>query len=154
MNNDITVLNKFGNKLPNTNKRKANYFVSNDNAYWINSNTIKLKHNIFDKKYKRRITKSEGRKCYICGKEIPLSEHATVDHVRSVADGGSNARRNLRCCCLRCNSDKNRLSLDAYIKKIEANRKDYSYISDKQLNELKFQAKNLEPVRKEKKECL
>lgn len=150
MENNVTVLSKEGKKLPNTNIRKANYFIDNNNAYWVDDNVIMLKHNVFDKTYKRRIIKSENRKCYLCGRRIPISENATIDHVRSIADGGSNSRKNLRCCCKRCNSDKNRLSLDSYIKKIENNRNKYKYITDKQLLDLKFYALNIEPVRKGK----
>lgn len=148
MENNIKVLSKNGKLLPNTNKRKASYFVSNNNAYWVEETTIKLKNPVFDKTYKRKIINAEFRTCYICGRKIPLNEYPTVDHVRSVADGGSNHRDNLRCCCIRCNDDKQRRSLDDYVIYIDKNRKKYKYISDKQLNELKFHSKNIEPRRK------
>ena len=147
---NVKVISNNGKPLPNTNMKKAMYFISNDNAYWLDEHIIQLKNPVFDKAYKTRIISEEFRTCYICGRKIPKNENATIDHVRSVADGGSNHRDNLRCCCLRCNSDKQRLSLDKYLEVICANRKKYRYISDKQLVELKIHSKNLEPIRKGK----
>lgn len=143
MENDINVLSSHGSKLPNTNEKKAALLIKNNNAVWINSRTIQLKNRVFDKRYKKFIVKDERRVCYICLKKIPKDEFATVDHVISISDGGSNSRENLRCCCKRCNSDKNRLSLDKYLKKIDSKRHLYKYISDKQLIDLKFYSKKV-----------
>ena len=60
----------------------------------------------------------------------------TIDHVIPKKFGGKDEEWNLRCCCFRCNKDKGCRSIREYFKYIHANRKDYLYITDYQLNQL------------------
>ncbi len=48
----------------------------------------------------------DGYKCRYCAKQLTLFT-ATLDHIKSVSDGGDNSFQNLVTACLGCNSQKN-----------------------------------------------
>lgn len=63
---------------------------------------------------KKLYESSEG-KCYYCGKKFSKnfkfsSEKFTFDHAIPISKGGTNDVKNLRVCCLHCNSQKNNMS--------------------------------------------
>ena len=88
------------------------------------------------KKLKRRATKAKAVyvpfsrweiykrdkfRCYICGVEVVSGgrnnnwRQATLDHVVPLHRGGHHAEYNLRCCCRRCNSKKNKRLLTEHL---------------------------------------
>ena len=64
---------------------------------------------------KHRIWKRDKYICYICLKKIPKSEigkddsQLTVDHIKPLFLGGTNALVNLATCCRKCNLAKGRI---------------------------------------------
>jgi len=53
-----------------------------------------------------KIYERDGYQCQYCGNQLTRFT-ATLDHVRSVKDGGDNGFENLLTACLKCNSKKN-----------------------------------------------
>jgi 5-methylcytosine-specific restriction endonuclease McrA len=51
------------------------------------------------------IIERDGAACYLCGRELSLSE-ATLEHVIPIARGGSHTADNLRIACMFCNQRK------------------------------------------------
>lgn len=63
----------------------------------------------------RNLIERDGNRCYICGKEMNLSDrrwgnygpdYPTVDHIRPLSKGGKNDLDNVRICCGLCNLRK------------------------------------------------
>lgn len=54
-----------------------------------------------------KVYERDGYKCRYCEKQLTRFT-ATLDHVRSVAEGGDNSFDNLVTACLTCNSQKHR----------------------------------------------
>lgn len=52
-----------------------------------------------------RLLIRDGFECYLCGCRLTV-EWSSVDHVIPRSRGGSNADRNLKSCCRRCNKRK------------------------------------------------
>lgn len=58
------------------------------------------------------VMQRDGWACYICGVDTSLISDpfdpasATVDHVIALSNGGEHSMRNVRRCCLGCNSSK------------------------------------------------
>lgn len=73
-----------------------------------------------------------GWACYICGNACNPDDfvqivgapfknlgptYPTLDHVEPIADGGAHEPANARLACLRCNTTKGRLPLDACVRR-------------------------------------
>ena len=107
-------------------------------AIRLNATTIRLTQRTKERQeFKHRIIEDSHRICYICGRQIPYNETATIDHVipRS-RDGRADIFSNMRCCCTRCNNDKANMTISEYVRKIVENRVEYDYISNAQLKRL------------------
>jgi len=59
------------------------------------------------------ICERDGWKCYLCGIETPKYLRGThkdnapeIDHIISLANGGSHTKDNVACSCRRCNNKK------------------------------------------------
>jgi 5-methylcytosine-specific restriction endonuclease McrA len=67
------------------------------------------------------ILRENGGSCYLCGvltdgsldSNDPI--YPTVDHVVPLASGGTHTEDNARCCCRRCNTRKNDLSVSEFL---------------------------------------
>ena len=54
----------------------------------------------------------QGRKCHLCGGEIYRISQATLDHIVTVSDGGSDELDNLSLAHGPCNMERGDLSMD------------------------------------------
>ncbi len=134
----IAVINSKGLYLSHCTWKKASVLLHTGRAIRINATTIKLKQTKQERRENmRNIISESNRVCYICGKQIPEDERATIDHV--VPRSKSNMAEsydNMLCCCERCNLDKqNRMPRD-YILHILDNRDKYDYLSDERIEYL------------------
>lgn len=128
---DIKVFNKRGKELAPTSRVIAKTLVAREKAVWIKegeSLTLLSTKSDF-KKLRKRVISEEKRKCYICGETILEDEPATIDHVDPKSRYGKDNRKNLRCCCKRCNDDKGNTGFLEYCNEIFKNKKVYSYIN-------------------------
>lgn len=139
----VEVISKHGERLNDTNAQVATSLVARDRAEWIiYHKKIKIIRNKQDwKTLKRLVIKDENRLCYICGEFIPENEPATVDHVIPRSKYGKDERKNLHCCCKRCNDDKVDMTLYEYylhVKKAkEIDPNSYNYLDvDKMITEV------------------
>ena len=70
------------------------------------------------KKMKRK--KGRARNCFYCGCHLH-NKNKTIDHVKPIAEGGTNEGHNLVICCKDCNEAKGDMSLVEFQKmKFEA----------------------------------
>lgn len=53
----------------------------------------------------------DGMDCAYCGASVEDGATLTLDHVRPVSKGGTNATSNLVTCCSRCNSSRGNRSV-------------------------------------------
>ncbi|MBN2602060.1 MAG: HNH endonuclease [Candidatus Marinimicrobia bacterium] len=61
--------------------------------------------------------------CYYCGKQFPRDE-LTMDHIVSVARGGTSTKGNIVPCCKQCNNDKKYLTpVEMLMKKVSSVQK-------------------------------
>lgn len=71
--------------------------------------------------YKKRditcLQKAQGDACYYCGKSISDGFH--IDHLESLARGGSNAFANIMLACASCNMDKGSLDERLFWRRLE-----------------------------------
>ncbi|MDB8574481.1 HNH endonuclease [Turicibacter sanguinis] len=135
---NILVIGKNNCFLSKTTRERAQKIVDRGRAKWIGSNRILLLITYSEqRKIQRRIKENSGRICYICGEKVVVDNLITIDHVIPKKFGGKDEEWNLRCCCFRCNKDKGCQSIGKYLEHINANRKDYLYITDNKLNELR-----------------
>jgi hypothetical protein len=140
----ITVYDKNGKRLAACTKKRAEKLVARQSAYWIGENQIKLLVNQNDrKKMRKEIIAEANRTCYICGVYIPENEYPTLDHVVARAQYGVEAKKNLKCCCKRCNNDKADKPLIEYVEHIKGHVEAYPWISPERLILLEELAKNL-----------
>lgn len=124
-------------------KDRMFHLLSSNEAIRLNSSCIRMKPFRHEEiKMKHRIIREAKRICYICRRRIPKGETATVDHVvpRSKSSR-ADVYENMRCCCLRCNNDKDDMYLSDYVEYMAHHRDYYSYVSDKQLYYLQEFAK-------------
>lgn len=141
-NIDVEVISKHGERLSNTNAQVATSLVARDRAEWvIYLKKIKIIRNKQDwKTLKRLVIKDEDRLCYICGEFIPENEAATVDHIIPRSKYGKDERKNLHCCCKRCNDDKENMTLYEYYLHVksskEKNKNSYKYLDSDKLKEV------------------
>lgn len=117
---------------------RALRMLQSGRAVRINATTIKLVQNKKERQeLKHKIIDDSNRICYICGRQIPRNEIATIDHVIPLSrDKRADVFQNMRCCCEHCNNDKSNRTITEYVSKILENRSDYDYISNAQLNRL------------------
>ena len=132
MEKNIKVLSKNNKYLSPTTDKLAKLLIKRKKAIRIDDSTIKL---TYDKKelrdLQRQVIAEENRICYICGKKIPQTERATVDHVIPKNRYGEDKRENLHCCCQRCNVDKGNMTIKEYYQYIKLSKlrgKKYKYI--------------------------
>jgi len=127
----VDVVDKSNKPLSPTNLLVARTLVNRERAIWVGKNKIKLIKTKQDWiKLKNKVIEEEYRMCYICGDFIPITEHATVDHINPRSKYGKDERENLHCCCKRCNDDKSNMTLDEYYEhvkreKMKHNKYDY-----------------------------
>ena len=127
----VDVVDKSNKPLSPTNLLVARTLVNRERAIWVGKNKIKLIKTKQDWiKLKNKVIEEEYRMCYICGEFIPITEHATVDHINPRSKYGKDERENLHCCCKRCNDDKSNMTLDEYyehvkLEKMKHNKYDY-----------------------------
>lgn len=136
---NIKVFNTREKELAPTSLRIAKTLVARDKAVWIEegkSLTLLYTKSEF-KKLKKQVIEEEGRRCYICGEKIDITEAATIDHVYPKSRYGKDSRDNLRCCCKKCNDDKGNMNFYQYYNHIMANIENYSYIDFENLEKEK-----------------
>lgn len=142
----IAVFDNDGLYLSHCTYERARKLIKERKAFYIGISTIKL---VTGKKQKLRekhmVIKEDRRVCYICTEHIPENKQATVDHVIPKSrDKFADIKMNMRCCCERCNNDKNDRTLYEYVKYMKRNRYKYPYISRKRLDYLEKYAKQHE----------
>lgn len=117
---------------------RALRMLQSKKAVKLNATTIRLTQRAKERQdFKRRIIEDSNRICYICGRRIPYSETATIDHVVPKSrDGRADVFSNMRCCCVRCNNDKANMTISEYVNKILDDRVAYDYIPNAQLSKL------------------
>ena len=136
---EVLVTDRFEKFLSYTTKERAKRLVSSGRAIWVERNHIKLLINYKEQlKIQRQVGKEAGRVCYICGENIQAGDLVTVDHVIPKSIGGKDEAWNLRCCCYRCNKDKDSEPIRGYVRRIKRHRKEYDYISPQQLEQLEL----------------
>ena len=59
---------------------------------------------------------ADGR-CVLCGRKIKYDD-MTIDHIKPLALGGTNAVENLQCTCRTCNSFKDKMLPDTFFDRI------------------------------------
>ena len=136
----IAVFGPDNRYLSHCTEKRATSLLNSQRATRVNATTIKL---MYTKKgwtnVKHELIKKSQRICYICNEAIPEDEIATIDHiVPSCRSTQANTYSNLRCCCERCNHDKDSRKLSEYVRYIQKNRDKYDYISDKRLIQLEL----------------
>lgn len=126
----VDVFNKNNKQLPATNLLVAYRLTLRKKAIWIKQDESILLLNPAGsfQKYKNQIIKKEKRICYICLRKIDEEESASIDHVNPKQFNGTNNRKNLRCCCERCNNDKGNMNMETYYNHINDNIVKYDYL--------------------------
>lgn len=132
----ILVLSPEGFPISHCTEERADVLLVNKRASRINDTTIRIKETKQERKKKMKdIIKESGRKCYICGEIIPDDEPPTIDHIIPKSrDKYADVYENMRCCCSRCNNDKENRKPVEYIKHILKHRSKYDYLSEDRLN--------------------
>jgi 5-methylcytosine-specific restriction endonuclease McrA len=126
--------------------KRALGLLESGRATRLNATTVKLKDTKKERTRKKHcIIADSERICYICNKQIPDDEIATIDHiVPKSRNRRADTYDNMRCCCSHCNNDKGNMTLSEYVNHMKKNRKDYIYISDIRLEYLRIFSKNYE----------
>lgn len=124
----IEVVDKYNKPLAPTNALVARTLVRREKAVWlVKYKKIKLIKTKEDWKIiKAKVVEEEKRICYICQEAIPESIPATVDHVNPKSRFGKDDRKNLRCCCKRCNDLKANRNIHEFYDFVL--QKDYDFI--------------------------
>ena len=120
MERKINVVDKLGNKLAPCTEKVAWVLISRQRAIRIDDNTIKI---VLTKEDIRRIKKQaiarDNRICHYCGKQIPLDEPATADHItpKIIKNGksGFDTIDNFVCACFDCNNHKDKMAYEDYV---------------------------------------
>lgn len=131
----IAVLGPDNVYLSHCTWKRALSLMQSGKAIRLNATTIRLKQTKKQRvETKHRIIEQEKRICYICNQWIPEDERATIDHIIPKSrDKRADIPVNMRCCCVRCNNDKDNRTLLEYVKYMKENRDLYDYISNKRL---------------------
>lgn len=139
MKKTIAVFGPDNNYLSHCTWSRALGLLESGRAIRLDATTVKLKQTKKERiKQKHNIIADSKRICYICNTRIPNDETATIDHiVPKSRDKRADTYDNMRCCCKRCNNDKDNMTLSEYVRHILKNREMYEYISDKRLEYLK-----------------
>lgn len=135
----IMVLNPMGNFMSYCTLERAEILLDSERADKIKTGIIRLKETKRTRKNrKKKIIQESERRCYICGKIIPINDSATIDHVipKSI-NRLADVYENMKCCCERCNKDKRNMTPNDYIIHILQNRNKYEYLSDNRIAYLK-----------------
>jgi hypothetical protein len=142
----IAVFDNDGRYLSHCTYERAKKLRNENKATFIGVGMIKLTSGRMAKlKEKHRVIEEDNRICYICNKIISIKKQATVDHVIPKSrDEFADIKMNERCCCVRCNNDKDCMTLSEYVKHIRRNRSTYPYLSEKRLTYLEQYAKQHE----------
>lgn len=61
------------------------------------------------------VLRRDRYRCRYCKMTLPPTR-LTIDHLTPLSKGGSNANGNLVACCQDCNSDKDSLTFDEYMR--------------------------------------
>lgn len=120
MEKTVNVVDKLGNQLAPCTEKVAWVLVSRHRAIKIDDNTIKI---VLTKEDIRRIKKQaiarDNRICHYCGRQIPLSEPATADHItpKIIKNGksGFDTIDNFVCACFECNNHKDNTPYEDYV---------------------------------------
>ena len=142
----ITVLSPDGIYLSRCTWIRALGLLESERAIRLNATTVKLKQTKKERTIKKHsIIADSERICYICNKQIPDDEIATIDHiVPKSRDRRADSYDNMRCCCSHCNNDKGNMTLSEYVQHISNNRRLYDYISNERLEYLHKFSKSYE----------
>ena len=134
----IAVLGPDGIYLSHCTWIRALGLLESGRAIRLNATTVKLKQTKKERTIKKHsIIADSKRICYICNKQIPDDEIATIDHiVPKSRDRRADSYDNMKCCCSHCNNDKGNMTLSEYVQHILKHRKLYDYISDERLEYL------------------
>ena len=72
------------------------------------------------------LSESQNHRCCYCGQrteyQTGCDNTATIDHIITRSDRGSNSRDNLVMCCYRCNQDKGNKGPRRYLKEIASGK--------------------------------
>ncbi len=60
----------------------------------------------FDKDFRKKLFKDQGKCCQICKDVIKMSDNWEIDHIKALANGGSNDVSNLQVLCKGCHHNK------------------------------------------------
>lgn len=145
-NKNIKVVTKNFYVLSPTSLQVAETLIKRKKAIWVEKEKVLMVLRTTDefKKMKKNIIQEENRICYICNRQIPVEDVATIDHVFPKSKFGSDNRDNLKCCCKRCNDDKGNKDILTYINHIYNNKEKYTYIDFCNLEQLKRRYKDIE----------
>ena len=136
MKKDVIVYSTEMYEVGKITKRSAIYLVKKKRAKQICDKEIVLFMSLSQKrKIKSRVFNRDNNICYICGDKID-KRNLTIDHVIPKSRLGLDNDDNFKCCCKRCNSNKNNMTIHEYLYFIKNNRNKYSYISNNQLEKL------------------
>jgi len=104
----IKILNKNGHVFNHVTHELATSFVRQHRCSWVDDATLQLEIDHQDEKRMRIEVLEESRyTCYICSKKMHKGHpDVTVDHVIPKRYGGSILKKNLICCCKKCNEEK------------------------------------------------
>lgn len=139
----IAVFDPENKYLSHCTWKRASKLLSSRRAIRVNATTIKLTDTKKERiRKKHSIIEEANRICYICNKEIPESEIATIDHIIPKSrHKGADTYENMKCCCNKCNNDKGSMKLSEYVRYIYKHRALYPHITDKRLTYLSNFAK-------------
>lgn len=134
----IAVFDLQGNFLNYCSRDSAKKITEAGKGYFVADKTIRLNvKKIGEARARHEVIREAKRKCYICNRNIPKKETATVDHlIPKSRDIFANNKFNMRCSCFRCNNDKADMSLLEYVQHMKENKERYLYMSHKRLTHL------------------
>lgn len=118
---NIIVYDKHCKLLSPCNEKVARVLLHRKRAIELGDNAIKLILNKKDLKImKNKVLERDNRICFYCGRNIPLDEIATIDHVipkKIDLNGncGYDTEENMVCCCYNCNKHKADMSFEDYM---------------------------------------
>ena len=131
--NTIKVYGTDMRLLSKCSRKRAKRLVDQKRGYMLDKNSVvlckSLIEDITDKRDEKIISDNI---CYICNEVI--EETSTIDHIiPKYNDVATTISFNMKCCCYRCNHDKDNMTLSEYVDHIKQNRDKYDYISDERL---------------------
>lgn len=135
----VAVFDNDGKYLSHCTYERANKLVHSKKAFFIGIDMLRLKTGrkqiIRDK---HDVIRKDEYRCYICNNYIKHHNKRTVDHVipKSRDKMFADTKENMRCCCDRCNLDKDNRTIIEYVRHIRNHREKYTYISNKRLDYL------------------